>query len=239
MNFYSWFRVLWWLMLIIGLSVFLYFRLPEFIAGRNGAIDIFAFVMWAALLLAPVFQEMAFFGMSLKQELREVKNEMREQLLELKADIHNTVDVHPNINVFAPAPPPDAALPKLEEQAKRIVREQRKLRAVREEHPKQPIAEIPESAKYLFAVRYSIERELRKLLRSRSPDYQSPRLLTAFQMVRVLLQAELLDSHLAEVVREVLAVCSPAIHGDDVSEAKKKFVADIAPELIDTLQSLA
>ncbi|MEY2501578.1 MAG: hypothetical protein QOI07_1912 [Verrucomicrobiota bacterium] len=226
-------------MLTLGLSVFLYFRLPDFVASRNGTIDVFAFLMWAALLLAPVFQEVAFFGVSLKQELREAKNEIREQLLELKADIHNTVDVHPNINVFAPAPPPDAALPKLEEQAKRVVREQRKLRAVPEEQAKQPIVEVPEAAKYLFGVRYTIEQELRRLMRSRLADYQGFRPLTAFQMVRVLLQAELLDSHLGEVVREVLAVCSPAIHGDDVSEAKRKFVADIAPELIDTLRSLS
>jgi hypothetical protein len=239
MKFHNWFRIVWWVGLALSLSVFLYRRLPDLVAGRANALDIFVFVVWAALLLAPIFQEVAFFGMSLKQEIKEAKNDLRAQLLELRADIRNTVDVHPNINVYPPPPPPDASLPKLEERAKRIVREQRMLREPVEPQLPRASADAPESAKYLFSVRYTIERELRRLLRLRLPNYDPQRPLTAFQMMRVLIESQLLEPELGTVIREVLAVCSPAIHGEDVSEAKRNFVADVAPELIETLQSLA
>jgi hypothetical protein len=40
------------------------------------------------------------------------------------------------------------------------------------------------------------------------------------------------------VIREVSIVCSPAIHGEQISNTKVNFVRDIAPKLIETLRAL-
>ncbi len=37
-------------------------------------------------------------------------------------------------------------------------------------------------------------------------------------------------------LKNVLAICNAAIHGDEISEAKINFVRDIAPGLIETLK---
>ena len=40
-----------------------------------------------------------------------------------------------------------------------------------------------------------------------------------------------------ESLRKVYAICSAAIHGEEISEAKINFVRDVAPEIIASLQA--
>ncbi len=58
------------------------------------------------------------------------------------------------------------------------------------------------------------------------------------RLLDVLIQAEIVDSELARAIRQVYAVCSPAIHGEDVSQTKVNFVREVAPELQATLRKL-
>ena len=62
--------------------------------------------------------------------------------------------------------------------------------------------------------------------------------IPVFQIARILANEGLLDPRLANVVREVYAVASPAVHGEPVSEAKIAFVRDVAPELISALKAI-
>ncbi len=47
----------------------------------------------------------------------------------------------------------------------------------------------------------------------------------------MLAEEQLIDSALIGVIREVYSVTSPAIHGDEVSNAQVAFVKDVAPDL--------
>ena len=104
----NWFKVTWWAFLLIGVGSVLYLRLPAITSGTAAPIDVVVFLLWVALFLAPVFKEVNFFGLKLKQQVNELKNEMAG----LRNDIRNSIDVRTQISpVFhAPAPPPDSQL---------------------------------------------------------------------------------------------------------------------------------
>lgn len=64
------FRILWWALLLSALSVFLYTRLEQFSKGMANVADIVAFLVWVALWLLPLFEELSFFGMTPLSEER-------------------------------------------------------------------------------------------------------------------------------------------------------------------------
>jgi hypothetical protein len=47
-----------------------------------------------------------------------------------------------------------------------------------------------------------------------------------------------MEPRLDHAIREVYAVCSPAIHGEPVTQAQIDFVKDVGPELIAALRSI-
>jgi hypothetical protein len=54
----------------------------------------------------------------------------------------------------------------------------------------------------------------------------------------VLVQNELLQPRFAHAIREIYSVCSPAIHGEPVTDAQISFVQDVAKEVIDALSEI-
>ena len=91
----------------------------------------------------------------------------------------------------------------------------------------------------LFKTRYRIERELRRIATGRDlivfnqRRYQPPHILA-----NALVECGLLSERLGKAVREVYAVCSAAIHGEDISEKQVSFVRDVGGELVSALQSI-
>ncbi len=54
--------------------------------------------------------------------------------------------------------------------------------------------------------------------------------------------AELVQDRLvaiAHAIREVYAICSPAIHGEPVSDAQVAFAEDVGPELVAALKAIS
>ena len=97
--------------------------------------------------------------------------------------------------------------------------------------------DTPEEVKFLFATRFAIERELRRIAANRQIA-PANRPVPAFRLTRALVEAGLMEARLEHAIREVYAVCSPAIHGEPVTEAQLNFVRDIGSELIAALQSI-
>jgi hypothetical protein len=49
----NWFKVIWWFALSALISMYLFTRYPELAKGHAVPADIFVFLVWTALLLAP------------------------------------------------------------------------------------------------------------------------------------------------------------------------------------------
>jgi len=95
----NWFKILWWIALLFIVTVFLYNRYPVLIKGDATTADIFIFLIWVALCLLPLFEELSFFGITFKKEVEKLKSDITAQFDTLKADIKNTI----NLQVLMPA----------------------------------------------------------------------------------------------------------------------------------------
>jgi hypothetical protein len=235
MQFPNWLKIAWWGLLVVVLSSLMYSRASAFSMGTATGIDAVFFVVWLAVLLAPLYQEVDLFGVRLKQQISELKGEVAG----LRNDIRNTIDVRAQVNpVFnMPAPPPDAQLPAIEERLRAMLPQ-----VLQDMGIEQPPAVVeiaaPDDVSLLFAARYRIERELRRIWREFGQADDQRRPLPPYQIARVLAREGLLDERLARAVQDVYRVASPAIHGEPVTEAQVAFVRDVAPSVISTLEAL-
>lgn len=236
MRFPNWFKIVWWAALLALLSFILSLRFTAIRTGQAAPVDVFIFLVWVAMLLVPLFQEVSFFGISLKQQVRELV----DQVSSLRSEFHNTVDIRNQISpIFQiPAPPPDSKLPEIEERLRTILEEVRRSQGVRQDQVSTDKFEVPQNVGILFEARYEIERELRRIWRQRTDQGETRRALPVFQIARSLANEGVLDPGLANVVREVYSVASPAIHGESVSNAQVAFVKDVAPKLVATLKAI-
>jgi hypothetical protein len=237
MKFSSNFKIAYWLGLVAVLTWFLILRLDEAVAGKAIASDIVVFAVWIALLLAPLFSEIEFLGVKLKQEVEKAKDEIRRDIISLKSDITSAIDVRTHVSPHIHlTPPPDAQLPAIEAQVKRAVDQ---ALAARQPSPKDPavaVSPVDDDVVFLFRTRRDLEIELRRIVRERDLQLHD-RAMAGIQLSRLLMQAEVLEPQLLHAIREVYSICSPAVHGEDVTAAQIAFVREVGPGLIQALRS--
>lgn len=239
MKFPNWFRAIWWLLLVSILSFFLWRRYPELVAGHASHADIVVFVIWLALLLAPLFSEISMFGVTLKQQIEELKGYVSSQIMDVKSEIKSAVDIRatisPHFNI--PMPAADAQLPEIERSIKVAVADALAEHGVQQPPPPANVY-VPQDVTFLFSVRHNLEKELRRIGTVRQLTEESRRPMSILYLTRALIAAELLEPRLAAAIREVYSVCSPAIHGEPVTEAQMSFVKDVGPDLIAALRAI-
>jgi ABC-type transport system involved in multi-copper enzyme maturation permease subunit len=102
----SWLRILWWLSLSLLLSAFLYSRHAALFAGTASLLDLVAFIVWIALLLAPLFSEVSFLGLTIKQQLNDLKQHVASEVASIKTtlDVKNTLNQQITIPRLSPIP---------------------------------------------------------------------------------------------------------------------------------------
>jgi hypothetical protein len=175
----------------------------------------------------------------LKQEVEALKSFVAAQVSEIRNEIRNAVDVQTTVSpqINFPTPPADSQLPIIETKIKAVLSEVLKEYGLAPAREVAPAISAPDDVNYLFAIRYAIEKELRRLAEGRT-KVLGRRPLSAITIGRMLVQNGVIDERLEGVIREVYAVCSPAIHGEQVTSAQMNFVKDVGPQLIATLSSL-
>ncbi len=220
------------------LTWFLVLRVDEAISGRATAADALVFGVWIALLLAPLFVEVELLGIKLKQEVEKAKGEITREIASLKADISSAIDIRTNVSPnFYLSPPPDAQLPTIEAQVRRAVQQALATRGPPPLAGHSRVPPVDDDVVFLFRTRRDLEIELRRLVRERQLP-TSDRPLAGIQLSRLLAQAEVLEPDLVRAVRDVYSICSPAVHGESVSEAQVEFVRDVGPTLIQALRAI-
>lgn len=235
----NWFRVVWWVLLLIAATSFLAHRYDAMSGGVTTTIDAIATVFWIALVLAPVFYELSFLGVSLKQRIDAVKDELRKDVLDLRADVQSAVSVTSNLSqqVIIPSAPPDRDLPDLKAQVEEAIKSTLRSHGISRSFAADDLS-VDADTRLLFEARYSIEKELRRLWTDRVSSETGRRHLPVFRLTDELLKAELIPVSLVGVIREIYATCSPALHGESATPAQVAFVRDVAPNLVKTLREL-
>jgi hypothetical protein len=248
-NWSNWARIILWLALIAFFSWLISQRFNYILNGIATTTDIIILLIWIALIAAFIFREVDFFGVRLKREIDNLRTEFREQIFNLRSDIQNTIitrtEFNPQIQILTP--PTDSELQEVKKVFKSLEQTlKEKGIGIEKEIPK---FEIPDTTKYLFEVRYTIENELRHIWKQwqarvkevslwkgqLAEELERPQ--SVFQIIRSLDELGIIDKGLSSVIREVYRACTPAIHGEYVSQTAVGFVRDVSPSLIASLQA--
>lgn len=232
----NWLLIAWWGLALIGMLMFLLARLPDLQAGGSTLADVVVFLVLIGLWVLPLVSEVNILGVKLKREVQAVREELKGEIRDLK----NSVEVKNTINTqfYNGFPPPqDQELPKLAEEIHKAVSEAFAETQFGRPQIRNAEIDVPEDAEYLFQARYSIEKELRRIYKSRFEDI-AERFTSVIGMARMLVKSGELTPQLAGAVKEVYSACSAAIHGADVSPSQVAFVRDVAPELVSVLRGL-
>ena len=240
----------WFLTLIIGV-VLLQSRWHAITSGSTQTFDTILLTAVIALALLPFFSELSIYGLSLKQYVeetkKEIKQDVKEQIFALKTDLHNAIitnnQVNPNINVYAtsPPPPPDNQLSELERQIQARLEEFREELGIAASNLSAQELRPSENTTTAFSSRYMIERELRRIWRSRFQKpvlTDSPSRISIGRMVDELVKTEIIPPSIGRSIREVYSVASPAVHGDEPSPEQITFLTDVVPPLLVTLKAI-
>lgn len=239
----NWFKIAWWVLLTAVLTYFLYNRYPDLILGKAAPADVVVFIIWIALLLTPLFNEVSILGLKFKHELDELKGFLSAQVSEIRSEVRNAVEVRttfsPHFNL--PVPAADSQLPDIEARIRSALSDALTAHGVPLTPPPAPIA-APDDAAFLFAARYNIELEMRRIAEERQIEIggslRPRRVVPIHELARYLSESNLMEPRLVTAIREVYSICSYAIHGEPVSEAQLAFVHELAPELVATLKAI-
>jgi len=203
------------------------FRFKAFMSGEATAIDIVVFLVGVALFLTPLFQEVNILGVKLKREIETLKTEVKDQILNLRLAVQNVIDIRHDVNIFN--------LPsgtELSEEGKAF------LKAVKSKkltYPPEELLRVPEENKFLFSVRYEIEKELNRIWMHRYQEDLRERRVPFYKKIRMIQE---LEGKYLRTIEYVYKISTAAIHGVDVGQGQIEFVKRVYKELITFLRSI-
>lgn len=80
----NWFKISWWIILLLLTGIILFKRYEAITTGKSVPADVFVFLIFVALMLVPIFSEIEFFGLKLKREIEELKADIKIKLGDIK-----------------------------------------------------------------------------------------------------------------------------------------------------------
>lgn len=227
----NWFKIIWWIVLLGITSFTLILRYRDITSGKSVPFDVVVFLIWVAIMLAPIFQEISILGIKLKQSIEELKNQVNE----VKNEIHNKITFNPTINL---APSADNKIQELEQKYSKLLDKILETKGKKAETEIISYLNVPDSNQFLFATRFRIESELRRIWENTIGDIERRRRTSLIQLLRDLSENQLIDKNIYGALREVISISNYGIHGEDISENQIGFVKEIAPKLIATLEEI-
>ena len=233
----------WWIVLVLAGVLYLYSKRETILHGTTTGIDILVILAWIALLLSPLFSELDIFGFKIRRELQDIKHDLNSQILDLRSEIHNQLSLNatisPSFHFHSPTQPaPDYELERADPYLKKLLYDTLKSYGVADRGGGEDISTTPDNSKYLFGIRYNLEKRLRKIWEQSSLFEAGSKPVPISPMLTGLVKAQILDPDLAYMIREVYTICSAAIHDVEVSEEQARFVRSNSPSLFVYLDAL-
>ena len=104
----GWYRAF----LILLLGAFLVCRLGDLAEGRSSALDITVFLVWASLLLSPLFSETSLFGVKLKQIVDDATSEVKREITDTRNELAAAISVQNVVSQNVSFHLPSGSVPK-------------------------------------------------------------------------------------------------------------------------------
>lgn len=227
--------------ILVGLGIaYAVARSDKIIDGSITYIDAVVILLLFALLISPLFSEVDIFGVKLKNEIRDLKSEVKREIASVKNEIRTAVDFRSTTNTqFTFAPLPDDRLKTLEDKLTDFLDRHQNSVTSKSGNTNTSV-NVSGETNYLFSIRYNIEKELRRIWTQRIgiPTDRTNRAVSFSRVLDELRTAEVIDWELSRAIREVYSVTSPAVHGETPSAAQLSLARDVGPRLIAALREL-
>lgn len=241
----NWFKIAWWIILLLLTGIILYERYEAITTGESVSADVFVFFIFVALMLVPIFSEIEFFGLKLKKDIENLKTDINIKLGDIKNEIKNTQNQTLNQTIQAYGqygpPPPDSKLPELEKEIDRLVKAKLEEHGIFIDQPLTSRIDVPDDNLIMFKVRYNLETELRRIWEQRFDEMafdQKYRHQPIMRIIQDLTKFEIIDNNFYGILREILSICNYAIHGEKVTDNQVNFVAKNARYVLDYLREV-
>jgi hypothetical protein len=239
MRFSNTFKIIWWFMVVGPLTAILSFRIPSFVSGRATPIDFGMMFIWSLLFVAPIYVEISVGGVTLKQQIDTVREEVKSEVASIRNELHMIgVNTHVSPQFTVTTPPANADLPAIEQRVKAAVAEVLATYHLPEPQPVQPESiGAPPDVSFLFGVRYQIDHELARIANEQGLDLPV-RKRYGLGLAREMAVLGIIDQRLVGAIHEIYRVCSPAIHGETPNDKQVAFVRDVGPNVLAALRSI-
>jgi hypothetical protein len=107
----TWLKIVWWAVMFVVASAFLYQRFGDLAQGYQYPFDFVVLLIWLALALSPIFADINIFGLRLKQEIQAVRCEVVREIGALRTDVRMGVSIS---NILSSSVQPLVAQPPAE-----------------------------------------------------------------------------------------------------------------------------
>lgn len=223
-------------MLLMFMSVVLYLQIAGQITVFEHSQETIMLIFWISLALLPIVVELNLFGFSLKNKIERVEGNLKNDIQSLRLDMQNTLNASTNAmqNLTLNIPPQDSQLNEMRDSILNDLRKEMQQRGGKKDS--KAIPSPPPNIVYLINVRRTLEIEVKRLLSDALG--KQDRYKSINSMARILHRYEVIPHNILEAILTVYRTCSAAVHGEEVTQTQYEFVAEIAPELISTLQSM-
>jgi hypothetical protein len=233
----------WWIVSIVTIVLLLIIRWKSILSTDVTTLDLGLLTILGVLFLVPIFSEMTIWGLTVKQQLdeakKEIRNDIKEQNINLRAELHNAISVNsqitPQFNLY-PAPPRDELLNTIKAEIKSSLSELNIGSENVSADAQVTIPKLSDEITTAFSSRYLLEREVRRIWEDTFLE-NSPR-KSMVPLLNDLIKAGVIPPQVSNSITEVSRIASPAIHGEPTSKEQSDFLKDIVPPLLSTLTSI-
>jgi hypothetical protein len=224
----------------VGLCAIVIWQREAILSPDSTAVHVLLVGGLLALVLSPVFKEIEFGGVVLKREIAEArrevataKQELQGQITQLNQDLRIRLDAqqtqsqHLYLGAVAPT---DSAIAAEEERVRNLLDRALKERGIAP--ATRPVhLDLPTTVRDLVLARAALERRVRATWLSRFDHGFRDQYRPFGRMLSELVEAGIIPSEYGRVMREVYAISSRAVHGEDVTEKQRKFVLESLPDI--------
>lgn len=237
-------KSLWWLATLAFTVYLSIIRFSQITSMTPIPFDIGLIGLVIVLILLPFVSEISAFGFTIKKQFEQVKQELKQDIKDETQSIRNEIlaigisnKLTSNLYIQnTQNPPSDNELSAIKEQISEVLKQFQKERGI-QDLPRFD-RNVSDNTIYSFTQRYLIEQEIKRIWGTRIVNGDFYRYPGFARMVDDLVRFDLITSNIGGMLREVFAVASSAIHGNEPSQEKIDFLKDVCPEILATLKTI-
>lgn len=228
----------WWYVLLLGASsVYVYLNRTTILDFSTIDAQDLVFFFWIILLVLPLFSEIEILGVKLKKELAQTVQEVKEGVTELKLQAISIKATSSSVASTTATQSTNLYIldtDQLQELAD-------KSGVSVQKGPAQNLdtdlyeQSVPKSVRFLFAVRYNIERKITSICQHYHIDRDFHGIP---DMLRSLKNKNAFDSDTVELLMQVSNIANRGIHGEVVSEEYLSFIREYYQNIQDKLDEV-